>query len=133
MKLPVILSLLVASCLPLTGCDDYGRETTSREIYKLGFRTAQFQEALERCDADPKLIEKHDKVWKDNFDAAAKWLDMEREAITARQDAGRGGLDPEADIGCKLVIDAAKISFAAAERWADRIENEEHCGITSCE
>jgi hypothetical protein len=31
------------------------------------------------------------------------------------------------------VIDAAKISFAAAERWADRIENEEYCGITSCE
>lgn len=133
MKLPAVLTLSIVSCLLLGGCSEYGRENTSREIYMLGFRTGQFQEALERCEADPKLIARHDNAWKENFDAAAEWLEMDRAAITARQDAGREGLDPEADLGCKLVIDAAKISFAAAERWANRIEEREYCGIASCE
>jgi hypothetical protein len=117
----------------LAGCDDYRAESTRREIYKLAFRTAQFHEALERCEADPKTLEKHEKVWKENFDAAVPWLEMERADITARQDAGRQGLSEDAELGCPIVLKATKISFAAADRWATRIADEEYCGIMDCE
>lgn len=117
----------------LAGCGEYAAESTRREIYKLAFRTAQFHEALERCEADPKILAKHERVWKDNFDAAATWLDMDRATITARQEAGRGGLPEEADIGCEVVLKATTISYAAADRWASRIAEEEHCGIMNCD
>lgn len=127
----LLISLPVVAVL--AGCDTYGAESTRREIYKLAFRTAQFQEALERCEADPKILEKHEKVWKANFDAAAPWLEMERDDITARQEAGRQGLPEDAELGCPIVLKATKISFAAAERWAARIADEEYCGIMDCE
>jgi hypothetical protein len=117
----------------LAGCDDYRAESTRREIYKLAFRTAQFHEALERCEADPKLLAKHERVWKENFDAAVPWLEMERADITARQDAGRLGLGEDTELGCPIVLKATKISFAAADRWANRIADEEYCGIMDCE
>jgi len=117
----------------LSGCDDFGAESTRREIYMLAFRTAQFQEALERCEADPKVLAKHEKVWNDNFAAAVPWLEMERDAIAARQDAGRQGLAADAELGCEIVLKATKISFAAADRWATRIADEEYCGIMDCE
>jgi hypothetical protein len=117
----------------LAGCDDYRAESTRREIYKLAFRTAQFHEALERCEADPKVLEKHERLWTENFNAAVPWLEMEREAITARQDAGRDGLPEDTELGCPVVLKATSISFAAAERWATRIADEEYCGIMDCE
>lgn len=127
------LALLFLALPALSGCEGHRAELTRREIYKLAFRSSQFHEALERCEADEKLLKRHAAVWKANFDAAAKWLEMEREDITKRQDAGREGLDPEAELGCKVVLKAAKVSFGIAEDWAERIENEDYCGIFSCE
>jgi hypothetical protein len=127
------LSLLLLTLPFLTACEDHRAELTRREIYKLAFRSAQFHEALERCEADEKVLKRHAAVWKANFDAAANWLEMEREDITKRQEAGRDGLDPEAELGCKVVLKATKVSFGIADDWAERIENEEYCGIFSCE
>lgn len=117
----------------LAGCDDFQADSTRREIYKLAFRTAQFQEALERCEADPKVLAKHDKAWREIFEAAVPWLEMDLAAITARQEAGRQGLSDDAELGCEIVLKATKISFATADRWATRIADEEYCGIMDCE
>ena len=91
------------------------------------------REALERCEADDKLLDENAAVWKANFDNAARWLDMERSAIAAREKAGRDGLDADAELGCKVVLEAAPISLGLAETWAERIEEEEYCGLFSCE
>ena len=127
------LSVLLATLPVLTACEDHRAELTRREIYKLAFRSGQFQEALERCEADDKLLDENAAVLKANFDNAARWLDMERSAIAAREKAGRDGLDADAELGCKVVLEAAPISLGLAETWAERIEEEEYCGLFSCE
>lgn len=125
--------LAACAALSLSACEDFQTESTRKEIYKLAFRTSQFQEALERCEAKPEVIEKHDHIWNKNFDAAAKWLEVEREVISERQKAGRDALGEDTELGCKVVLKAVKISMNAAREWADRIEEEDYCGIMGCE
>lgn len=129
------LSLPLSLCLAalLAGCDEYRVESTRNEIYKIAFRTSQFQEALERCEADEKLLQDHETVWKRNFEAAVKWLEMDPAMIENRQAAGREGLSEDAEVACNIVIAASKISFDAAERWSARIEDEEYCTIAGCD
>lgn len=128
-----LVLLLCPLWLSLAGCEDIQADSTRREILKLAYRTSQFQEALERCEADPTLLERHTTVWKANFDAAAKWLDIDPGLIANRQEAGRGGLPEDAELGCKIVVAASRISFDTAERWASRIEDEEYCSLMGCE
>lgn len=123
----------MAAVVVLSGCSDLNEERTRREVYKLAFRTAQFQEALERCDADPKVLAKHERVWRENFAAAAQWLDIDPGMIANRQEAGRNALDADTELGCEIVLKAVKVSLAAASRWADRIEEEEYCTPMGCE
>ena len=51
--LPVFLLLALA----LAGCDQFAERATRREVLKLAYRTSQFQEALERCEAPPEVLD----------------------------------------------------------------------------
>ena len=132
MRFPRVV-LAACAALSLSACEDFQAESTRKEIYKIAFRTSQFQEALERCEAKPEVIEKHDRIWNKNFDAAAKWLEVDREVISERQKAGREALDEDTELGCKVVLKATKISMGYARDWADRIEAENYFGIMGCE
>lgn len=124
--LPVLLVLL-------SGCSDFEERATQREILKLAYRTAQFEEALERCEAAPDVLDRHRTEWQQNFTAATKWLDLEPASIEDRQKAGREALGEDTELGCDVVLKATKISFAAAERWAARIEDGEYCSVMGCD
>ncbi|MBI1397446.1 MAG: hypothetical protein GC151_15850 [Betaproteobacteria bacterium] len=124
--------LVLSATLSLQGCGDFRAESTRREIYKLAYRTAQFQEALERCDADPKVLAEHASLWKQNFTAASEWLDIDPAVIADREKAGRSALGEDTELGCKVVLKATRISLAAADRWAERISDEEYCGVIDC-
>lgn len=127
--LPVVLLLIV----PLTGCDQFEERATRREVLKLAYRTSQFQEALERCEAPPEVLQQHQTQWEENFVAAAKWLEVEPDEIANRQKAGRDALGEDTELGCEVVLKATKISFAAADRWSARIEDGEYCTLMGCD
>ena len=48
---------MLAACaaLSLSACEDFQAESTRKEIYKIAFRTSQFQEALDRRNLDHAL------------------------------------------------------------------------------
>lgn len=130
--------MLLRTLLPfvgivLSGCGEFEERATQREILKLAYRTSQFEEALERCEAAPDVLERHRTEWQNNFTAAAKWLDLEPASIEDRQKAGREALGEDTELGCDVVLKATKISLAAAERWSARIEEGEYCSVMGCD
>lgn len=127
--LPVFLLLALA----LAGCDQFAERATRREVLKLAYRTSQFQEALERCEAPPEVLERPQSQWQDNFTAAEKWLELEPQEVADRQKAGRDALGEDTELGCEVVLKATKISFAAADRWSARIEEGEYCTLMGCD
>jgi outer membrane murein-binding lipoprotein Lpp len=126
-----VLSTVIGALL-LSGCDRQ-LANTRNEVWQLAFRTSQLQAALERCEVDAERLEAHASAWDEVFDAAAEWLDVERETIDARQAEGRKGLTEDAEVSCPMVTDALTTSNRAAKRWEKRVERRELCGWLTCE
>lgn len=116
----------------LAGCDRQ-LDNTRNEVWQLAFRTSQLQAALERCETAADKLEEHADAWDEVFDDAADWLDIDRDTITARQDEGRKGLTPEAEVSCPMVTDTLAVSMKASQRWEKRVKRKELCGWLSCE
>lgn len=116
----------------LAGCDRQ-LDNTRNEVWQLAFRTSQLQAALERCETPADKLEEHADAWDEVFDDAADWLDIDRDSITARQEEGRKGLTPDAEVSCPMVSDTLAVSMKASQRWEKRVKRKELCGWLSCE